>query len=366
MKLNIIRLIAISLLAAALFSGCAKEAEEEPPDPVAPSTASPPQTRPPAPTPTPTPEPTPLPFVNKLNGERYEEDPGNTRPYAIMINNIIYAIPHCGVSKADIIYEILAEGGVTRMICIYSDMSEAKSIGSIRSIRPYFIEVALAFDAITVHAGGSPQAYTDIKNLGVDNICGVNGPGAGFLYSDPNRRYNGTEHSWFTTPKRISEQIEKLKYREEHTEDDFDYGLRFFESEVPALSGLSAVSVNVDFGGEKMTYLKYDADKEIYTAIQHNVDYIDGDTGKKVEFDNILIIYTPTRVIDNYGRRNIDLIGSGPGHYAREGKYIDINWRHDSTGAQFFYALENGDELELKPGKTYIAVVPTGSDIIFG
>ena len=92
----------------------------------------------PEPTPTPTPEPTPTPklYRNFLNGELLDE-PDYTRPVAVMINNIVFAQPQCGVSDADIVYEVLAEGGITRMMAIFSHIENAGVLGSIRSIRPY-------------------------------------------------------------------------------------------------------------------------------------------------------------------------------------------------------------------------------------
>jgi hypothetical protein len=360
----------VLVLLLLLFAGCSNsDTVTDTPDPEAPATAAPPSAVPTL-SPTPTPEPTPLPYLNGLNGERSEKDFGNTRPFAVMINNIVYAMPQCGVSQADIIYEALAEGGVTRMMAIFSDLteSEAKTIGSMRSIRPYFIEIGLAYDAIIVHAGGSEQAYSDIKTKDADNIDGVRGPGASAFYRDPNRQAYGIEHSLFTTPENILEQVAALEYETEHSTADFDYGLRFVEEAADAIpaSGKAASSIDVDFGGQKMTYLAYDSAAGVYTAVQHNQDYIDGDTGSAVKFDNVLILYADTKVLDNYGRRSIDLDGTGEGHYACGGKYVDITWSHGSTGTQFSYTLADGSELELAPGHSYIAIVPTGSDILFG
>ena len=118
-----------------------------------------------------------------------------------MINNIGVALPHCGISGADIIYEILAEGNITRMMAIFSDINKANGpIGSMRSSRPYYIETALSYDAIYVHAGGSEQAYSDIASKGVNNIDGVRGnyDASSAFYRDKNRQQYGYEHSLFT------------------------------------------------------------------------------------------------------------------------------------------------------------------------
>ena len=362
------RILTLLIVMLLIFCGCGKSGQpEETPSPVAPSiTDSGLLLNPtPDPTPTPTPEPTPLPYQNPLNGEGLETDPGNYRPYAVMINNIVYAMPQCGVSQADIIYEVLAEGGVTRMIAIFSDITKAEKLGSMRSIRPYYIEIALSYDAIVVHAGGSDQAYSDIitkKTSTILTACG-GAYGGSIFYRDPNRMSYGIEHSLFTTPEKILEYLPELGISEEH-DGTFDYGLIFGDDAVPA-GGESAESIDVDFGGQKMTYLTYNSDTEKYTAVQHSVDYIDGNTGEKVAFDNVLILYAETHVLDNYGRRSINLNGSGNGQFACGGHYIDIIWNHDGTGSPFTYTKADGTELALNVGKTYIAIVPTGSDIIF-
>lgn len=117
-------------------------------------------------TPSPTAEPTPTPYngpVNPLTGLPIDEEWVNRRPVAIMLNNLKQALPQLGQSQADIIYEIPAEGGITRMVGVYQSVEDVGTIGSIRSARPYYLEVALGHDAIFLHAGGSEDAYAKIR-----------------------------------------------------------------------------------------------------------------------------------------------------------------------------------------------------------
>ena len=102
------------------------------------------------------------PFSNPLTGEGQMTEQLN-RPYAVVINNIKAALPHHGVSQADMIYEILAEGGITRCLAIFTDLADVEKLGSIRSARTYFIDLAKAYDAILVHAGGSGYAYDEFS-----------------------------------------------------------------------------------------------------------------------------------------------------------------------------------------------------------
>jgi hypothetical protein len=105
-------------------------------------------------------------FVSPLTGLAIPEEDVGKRPVAVMLNNLKAAMPQYGVSSADIIYEVPAEGGITRMLAVFQSMEGVGRIGSVRSARPYFLDLAQGLDAIFLHAGGSEQAYSDIKTRG--------------------------------------------------------------------------------------------------------------------------------------------------------------------------------------------------------
>ena len=94
-------------------------------------------------------------------------DLANARPVAIMLNNLKKALPQLGVSQADLIYELPAEGGITRMMAVFQSVEGVGDLGSVRSARDYYVSLARGHDAVFLHAGGSPQAYSAIKNMGV-------------------------------------------------------------------------------------------------------------------------------------------------------------------------------------------------------
>ena len=93
----------------------------------------------------------------------FDED-SDARPIAVMINNNHAAWPHAGLQESYLNYEIIAEGGITRIMALYKDVSSLDKIGSVRSSRPYYLDYVLENDAIYVHWGGSDQAYSDIKS----------------------------------------------------------------------------------------------------------------------------------------------------------------------------------------------------------
>ena len=164
----------------------------------------------PEPQPESKPEPEPeFPFTNPLTGEGSATDISQQRPIAVMINNHKSAQPQLGISQADIIYEIPAEGGITRMMAVFQDVNGVGNIGTVRSARDYYISMAYGMDAIYLHAGGSPQAYTAIKEWGVPALDCVNGPYEGTLYwrDAARKKSSGLEHSVLTSSEQILELL---------------------------------------------------------------------------------------------------------------------------------------------------------------
>ena len=187
------RMIWMALAICILFCGCGSAAPGTEPTQTlttAPSTqASTTQsttqvvTVPSQPVTQPTTQPTqtepPMLYQNPLNGEPMAQ-PYTGRPAAVMLNNHKQAMPQFGVGDADILYEVLAEGGITRCMGIYSDISSVERLCSIRSARKYYVDILRGYDAWYIHAGGSAEADAYIKNIGLNHLDGVSADGSYF------------------------------------------------------------------------------------------------------------------------------------------------------------------------------------------
>jgi len=367
------------LLVFALLAGCgapqpSPTATPSPTPTATPTpTSAPPSTAPPVETPAP-PSPTSTTYVNGLNGAASDTDPNVARPIAVMFNNISVAMPQCGSGSADILYKVLDEGGITRMMGIFSDISGAGVLGSVRSARPYNIDIAEGYDALYVHAGGSDDAYAKLANDKVNDICGVRGPGADAFYRDPSRQAYGIEHSMFTTDEKVLAAFAKLKYPMEHASGSFDYGLSFYTADqvvsgAPQPPGAYAAnSVVIHFGttsSSKTTTAVLDSASGNYTLKQYKSDFIDGNTKEVQHFDNILVLYAATKVLDSVGRLAVTLTGTGKGYFACGGQGCDITWSREKASGIFKYSNADGSPLYLTPGRTYIAIVPMDSNVTF-
>lgn len=369
------RLIALSLLLCLLLCACG-EGDPNPTqpstDPIVTTTASPilDTTEPTEDTTeaTEATEPTTQPAVepayrNPLTGEAMEE-PFLVRPYAVVIDNdSAQAIPHWGVGDVDILWEMPHEGSSTRMIGVLDDVSKTDRFGPTRSVRPYLLSVARSFGAILVHAGGSPQGYEQLKKTGWDNLDGVEGPGASSYYKRDKSRKVDSWHTMYITGENILKYTAKRGHETTLTEMP-NYNLTFAEDGTP-VNGEAANTVTIRFRKDgKKTVLTYQQDTGDYTMEQLGSSYTDGNTGKKVHFENIIAFETKVGTIDDYGRLYQELEGkSGTGYFACGGKMVKIKWSRDGATDPFRFTLEDGTPLTLGVGKTYIAVVCNGAPI---
>lgn len=306
-------------------------------------------------------------FTNPLTGEPAEEDISQNRPVAIMLNNLKKALPQHGVAQADIIYEVCAEGGITRMMAVFQTMDGVGNLGSVRSARPYYVELAAGLDAIFIHAGGSDGAYHSIKNLGVFNIDGVNGPYGGTMFWRDSQRKKtaGFEHSLFTSDQRITSLLgDQLASKRQVHEAGYSLPLTFAADGTPVL-GQEAGTITVKFSNYKTGTFTYDSDQNAYLVRQHGAPYVDGNTGAQVAVTNVLVLKTDTKVIDKEGRLDVDLVGSGSGYFACGGKYIPITWSKASAGAPLTYSTADGQPLSLGVGSSYINIIGNDDPVTF-
>ncbi len=308
--------------------------------------------------PKPDPEPV-LPYTNPLTGEGSAVDLGAKRPVAVMLNNLKKALPQLGVSCADVIYEIPAEGGITRMMALYQDVSGAGNIGSVRSARDYYVSLAYGHDAIFLHAGGSPQAYDKIQKLKVSALDCVNGPYEGTLFwRDADRKKNkGFEHSVLTSSEKIQELLPTYsRLRLEH-ESGFSVGWEFQEDPAPA-DCQDARKLTVPFSNVKTGVFTYDADSKRYLVEEYGAPYIDGNTDEQVAVRNVLVLYTDESVIagDSAGRMKVRTTGTGDGLLLYDGKVFEIGWSR-AKETDCFTFTQGGQTKTLAPGKSYINIL---------
>ena len=305
-------------------------------------------------------------FVNPLTGLECPENMVKNRPVAIMINNIHQALPQEGIAKADIIYEILEEGGITRLMALYLDYASLGETGSIRSSRDYFIDLSDAHDAIYVHCGGSTYAKNVLAARKTNDIDGMFM--GNFYRSKERAKTMATEHTLMITGEGIAKNIQTKGYR---TTSEASSPLKF-ETEDKTITGNAASYIEIPFSlalktkPYALSTLSYDQNTKTYLNGQYDEKHIDGLTGEQLAFKNVITLECEQHVIagDALGCLAVNFTGSGKGLYATDGAVKEIVWKKASRTEQYtLYEKDGSTELKLNPGKSYIAIVPTGTTV---
>lgn len=289
--------------------------------------------------------------VKKLNIVNEES---KSRPYAIMINNVEGARRlQSGLQDAYMVYELMVEGGITRYLALFLDQTTER-IGSIRSARHYYLDYALENDAIYVHHGYSPQAREDWSKLGVDRIE-VNESTTGWRDKSASKTY---EFTLFTNIEKLGKGIGSKR-----TERNKDLLLNYSVDniDISQMEGaIPANKVDIKYSSNTTTNYKYDTDNNIYLRSVNNKSQNDYVTGKQLTVKNIIVYKVKYSNIqgDDKGRQTIDNVGNGTGYYISNGYAVPITWKKDSRSSATIYKYNNGKEIQVNDGNTFIQIMP--------
>lgn len=276
-----------------------------------------------------------------------ECDNAKRRPYAVMMAGDLEAWPLSGISDADIVVEMpVITDGITRYMAVFV-CSDPKEIGSIRSSRHDFIPLAMGFDAIYAHWGGSYLALEKLDNKIMDNVNALYLDGSVFYRkAGPPKPHDG-----FTTVERLSDYAKRMGYR---TDGIFE-SYKFYDEENPqgkdgelGIAYPSIFKVEYDYNPKTNSYLRFKGDKK-------DVDKL---TGKQIEAKNVIIMFAGSRQVD--GQYNdVDIEGEGEAIAYQNGWEIKGAWKKDKGDlkSKIYFYNESGEELKFVRGKTWIQVV---------
>ncbi len=303
-------------------------------------------------------------YINPLTGEVTETDISANRPIAVLLNTIKIALPQSGNSAADMYIEATEEGGITRVMGLYQDISGVGTLGTIRSTREYFTILAMGFDALMVHAGGSTYALNLLSDTGYESINFLTITSATMYWRDSDRQTNlGTEHSMYTSSDILCSYLETTTSRTTH-EDDYVSPYTFAEDGTP--DGEVAEDITVSFSSYKTTEFVYDEETGTYAVYFFDGEpYMDEASGTQVTVTNVVIVPTLQTTKDDGERQEYDLTSGGIGYFACGGKYIAIRWDKGDYYDSLVFTNTDGTPLDLGVGKTYICLVGDTRPITF-
>ena len=284
---------------------------------------------------------------------------GNDRPIAVMIDNHDDAWPQAGLQRAYMVYEIIVEGGETRLMALFKGADDVEKIGPVRSARHYFIDYAMENDAIYTHFGESPQASSDIKKYSIAEIDGISEDGTTFWRV----KDKAAPHNAVTSMKNLIQSAKNKNYRMTSSEDSV---LNYVTDEVNLEDGQGAVSVTIPHSQLQTVKYEYDEQNKVYERYARGKEQVDWDTDEPITVKNIIITFCDNYTLsdtENKGRQGLKNIGTFDGYYITNGKAIKIKCIKNARDEQTVYQDLNGKEIDVNDGNTFVHICPTDADV---
>lgn len=288
---------------------------------------------------------------------------GNDRTIAVMIDNHSDAWPQAGLNQTYLVYEIIVEGGETRLMALFKSQNVEK-IGPVRSSRHYFLDYAMENDAIYVHYGWSPQAESDITTYKINNINGIS-----YNYSNSTFwrvKDKSAPHNVLTSTTAIKNMAEKSGYKLTSNSKSL---LKYVTDEVVFKENeLVANTVTIPHSNSQKVKYEYDTETKRYIRYAKNKQQKDYSSGETITTKNIIIEFIDNYTLndsENKGRQGLSNIGTFNGYYITNGKAIKITCTKSARNKKTEYKDLNGNEIEVNDGNTWINICPKEANVIF-
>ncbi len=289
-----------------------------------------------------------------LTGEWIDEAIAANRPVALMMGNTKDATPQYGIGSADLVYEAPVEGSLTRLLCFFQDYESVEKIMSVRSCRLYYIDWALEFDAVYIHYGQAYLAKSMLAQSYVNNLSGLDGALNSMFYRDDNK---SAPHNAYVTGASIASGIEIKGYTATHDESYESHYVFAEDDEEVVLDGTAAAVVTPGYSINAPWFV-YDEETGLYARYQYGAAQVDASTNEQVTVKNILLQICDWSVADSdKGYLDVETVGSGSGYYVTGGSAIAVTWKKDSQTSATRYYDENGEEIVLNQGKTWVCII---------
>lgn len=308
-----------------------------------------------------------------LTGEWKDESVVKRRNMAVMINNILVALPQYGISKASIVYEAPVEGRITRLMGLFEDYDDLDHIGSVRSSRDYYIYEAMAYDSIYCNWGlARPWVEELINSDRIDNIstavAGIYNP-ANNTYARIDKPGLATEHTGYLFIDGYEKDVDLLGYEKEYT-DRFVQAFTFADDGYRATYDSYPDATKVYPGGTQSNNggygihnpcFTYNEEDGLYYRTQYNQKHVDEMNGEQVAVSNVVfkVCHGEERLPNDpsYDYLAFQVHGTGDAYVFTNGKVIKGTWKREGDYDPNMFYDENGNEIVLNQGKTWICCI---------
>jgi len=294
--------------------------------------------------------------VNPITGEKCENY--NRRPIAVMLATDPETRPLSGISQADLVVEMLVTNTITRLMAVYV-CETPEEIGSARSARHDYIPLAMGWDAIYAHWGGSHYALDKLDKGIMDNIDAMVNPYNAFWQKSG----MPMPHNGFTTMERLLNAAEKLGYRLTNKFEGYPH-LKLDEASSEALEKGRLI---IGYSGHFKVSYEYNKEENIYRRWRDNLREIDKNNNNQAEANVVVIMRADSRMIEPPNYNDVDVEGEGEAIIYQNGVEIKGFWKKEGTysKSKLKFLNDKGKEIEFASGKIWLEIVDPTTEVIW-
>lgn len=291
--------------------------------------------------------PKPVVYYSPLTGTKVPDQASTQQAVtAIMIENSPDARPQSGLRQAGVVFEAIAEGGITRFLALYQE-AKPQLIGPVRSVRLYYVDWLAPFQASVAHVGGSKFALDQVRNGS---------------YRDIDQFFNGAYY-WRATDRYAPhnvytsfEKLDALNLKKGYTSSTFTAWPR---ADGTAAKTPTATSIDVKISSALYnSHYDYDATTNTYKRFEGGQAHNDREAGQLTPATVVVLDTAMTKVFEDGYREQITTIGSGKAHVFQNGTVQEVTWTKTDRGSQIKFTDANGAEVSFNRGQTWITAVP--------
>lgn len=298
----------------------------------------------------------PVKFYSPLSGIETTEALTKNPVVGVMIENSQDARPQSGLGQAGVVFEAVAEGGITRFLALYQSDTPSY-VGPIRSVRPYYLDWAQGFDASVAHVGGSPEALAKVKSDGVKDL---------------DQFYNGNSYTRITgraAPHNVYSGVDKLMQLGQskgYAASTFSaWGRKADQKVAPATA--SSIDLNISAALYNARY-DYDPATNQYNRSQGGKPHleIDGSGNQAQLKPKVVVAMVINKSLQSDGlHSDYGTSGTGTAFIFQDGGVTQASWKKDNTKASLEFVAADGKPVKLNAGQTWISVVTNAGDVTY-
>lgn len=283
-------------------------------------------------------------FYSQLTGNEVSKEESERPILGIMIENSEEARPQTGLDDAGIVFETVTEGGITRYLALYQE-NVPEEVGPVRSVRPYFVDWFMGFDASIAHVGGSEQALQMIDERKAKDINEFYNADAFYRKSD-----REAPHNAYARTKDLVALQEKFGHKTSQAKE-------FLRSSDSPSAQPTASSITVNYSHPIFqVQFNYDPATNSYTRSLAGQPHLDAKTNKPITVKNLIVVKMGG---------DINALGSGEAQLYKDGNVQTIRWRQKDFNSRIELMDQQGKEVALNRGDSWFAVIPGSGSVSY-